>query len=216
MERTSGAAGKTRAPPFAILGLPHGPEASVVIVPEFRRFREEGIIIGRLLAGYGSLESALSSCVAMARNDIDMVLKAMFRTRGETQRVEIADAMRRPVFRAIGLENMFSETIGDMRYCLKIRNQFSHCQWHDDGSGNLCFVDMEEIAKSSAVITDLRGLTFHYVELALLILHEAYFIYTADCLLYLNYEGRLRAGTIASHERSRPRKVTRPPLHILH
>lgn len=185
-----------------------------MIVPQFQRFAAEGTIIGRLLAGYGSLESALSSCVAMGRNDIDMVLKAMFRARGETQRIDIADAIGRPSYRALHLESMFSEAIGDMRFCLKIRNQFSHCQWHDDLSGRLCFVDMEEIAESHTIITIPFPLTHNYLDTTLLANQEAYFLYVADCLLYLNYEGRLRAGTIPGHTFTRPKKVARPPLSL--
>jgi hypothetical protein len=79
-----------------------------MIVPEFQKFAAESMLIGRLLAGYGSLESALSSCVVMARDDLDMVLKAMFRTRGETQRIDIADAIGRPAYRTFRLEATFS------------------------------------------------------------------------------------------------------------
>lgn len=185
-----------------------------MIVPEFRRFHAEGALIGRLLAGYGNLESALNTCVAMARGDVDMVTKAMFRTRGETQRIDIADAIGRGCYLALGMGTMFSEAIGDMRYCLKIRNQFAHCQWHDDLSGRLCFVDMEEIAKSHAVITNLAGLTFHYLDTTILSAQELFFEYTANCLLFLDSEGRAKAGTIPSHPRARPKKVVRPPLHI--
>jgi hypothetical protein len=185
-----------------------------MIVPEFARFSAEGAVIGRLLAGYGNLESALSSCVAMAKNDLNMVLKAMFRARGETQRVDIADAIGRPAYGALNLETMFAEAISDIRYCLKIRNQYAHCQWHDDLTGRLCFIDMEEIAKPNAVITDLLGLTFHYLTPILLTEQEGFFVYVADCLLYLNYEGRLRAGRISNHSRLKPKKVTRPPLRI--
>ncbi len=184
-----------------------------MIVPEFQRFAEEGVVIGRLLAGYGSLESALSSCVAMARDDLDMVLKAMFRARGETQRIDIADAIGRPSYRTLGMETMFSEAIADMRYCLKVRNQYAHCNWHDDLTGRLCFIDMEEIARPHEIIKDLRGLTFHYLDGMLLRDQESYFIYVGDCLLYLNYEGRKKAGKLSTHALSKPPKVARPPLH---
>jgi hypothetical protein len=121
-------------------------------------------------------------------------------------RIEIADAIGRPAYRAVALEPVFSEAVADMRFCLKIRNQFSHCQWHDDLSGRLCFVDMEEIAKSNATITIPFNLTHHYLDTALLIEQEAYFVYVGDCLLYLVYEGRARAGKFASHTRIRPKK----------
>lgn len=184
------------------------------IVPEFAKFADEGILIGRLLAGYGSLESALSSCVAMAKDDLDTVLKAMFRARGETQRIDIADAIGRPLYRAQGFVNEFSEAIADMRYCLKIRNQFAHCHWHDDLSGKLCFVDMEEIAKPHKPIKDLLDLTFHYLDVALLTAQESYFVYVGDCLLYLNYEGRHQRGKIPKHALAMPKKVPRPPPYL--
>jgi hypothetical protein len=185
-----------------------------MIVPQFRKFPNEGGIIGRLLAGYGSLESALSSCVSMARDDLDMVIKTMFRARGETQRIDIADAIGRPSYRSLGLEDMFSEAVADMRFCLKVRNQYAHCQWHDDLTGKLCFVDMEEIAKEHTIIKDLLGLTFHYLDTSLLMRQEGYFVYVAECLLYLNYEGRRRAGKPTIHPRSRAKKVQRPLLFL--
>ena len=185
-----------------------------MIVPEFQRFSQEGTLVGRLVVGYGSLESALSSCVAMARDDLDMVLKTMFRTRGETQRIEIADAIGRPSYRALGMETVFSEAIGDLRYCLKIRNQYAHCQWHDDLTGRLCFVDMEEIATPHKIIQDLRGLTFHYLTVELLADQESFFVYVGACLLYLNFEGRRKAGKISTPRHAKPKKAIRPPLHI--
>jgi hypothetical protein len=185
-----------------------------MIVPEFGTFKQEGVIIGRLVTGYGALESTLSSCIAMGIGDFNVAIKTMFRARGETQRIEIADALGRPAYMDMGLGDMFSEAIADMRFCLKIRNQYAHCQWHDDNSGRICFVDMEDIAKEHAVLTNFLGLTFHYLTPTLLAEQEKYFEYVADCFLFLNYEGRRLAGTISTQIRSRPKKVLRPPLHV--
>ena len=55
----------------------------------FLRFSEEGSIIGRLLAGYTTLEVGLMNCVQVVRDDFDAVLKAMFRARSETSRIDI-------------------------------------------------------------------------------------------------------------------------------
>lgn len=186
-----------------------------MIVPEFQHFTAEGQIIGRLLAGYGSLESALSSCVAMGINNLDVAIKVMFRARGETQRIEVADALARPSYHALGMGPIFNEAIADMRYCLKIRNQFAHCHWHDDRTGNLCFVDMEELAKQNRRIADFSDLTFHYVTLQILRQQEAYFKYVANSFLYLNYEGRKKAGTIPMHAVLNPEKLDRPPRYLL-
>ena len=95
---------------------------ATTIMPVFGRYPQEGVIIGRLLAGYADLELELCFCVAFARNDLDMIFKSMFRSRGETQRVDIADAMGHQEYRALRLGTHFEEAIGGMRYCLKIRN----------------------------------------------------------------------------------------------
>src|SRR3546814_10168398 len=96
------------------------------IMPAFDTFPQEGAIIGRLLAGYGEIELSLCMCVVQARDDHDMVFKAMFRPRGETQRIDVADALGRKPYEDAGLGTPFGEVIGAARYCLKIRNPFSH------------------------------------------------------------------------------------------
>ncbi len=88
------------------------------IMPAFGRYPQEGAIIGRLLAGYADLELELCFCVACARDDFDMVFKSMFRSRGETQRVDIADAMGRQEYRALRLGTYFEEAIAGMGFCL--------------------------------------------------------------------------------------------------
>ena len=57
----------------------------------FTKFNNEGIIIGRLLASYAELELSLFHCVNVTRDDFDTVYKAMFRERGESRRINIAD-----------------------------------------------------------------------------------------------------------------------------
>ena len=117
-----------------------------IILPAFDRYPQEAAIIGRLLAGYGELEFELYHCVAGITGDFDTVFKVMFRPRGETQRIDIADSMGRTRFRDVDLGDRFSEAVSDMRYCRKIRNQYAHCTWHNDYSGRFGFVQLEEIA----------------------------------------------------------------------
>jgi hypothetical protein len=190
-----------------------------LIVPQFHDFPEEAAILGQLLAGYGSLEYALSLCVGMARNDLDMVIKAMFRPRGETQRIQVADALGRAPYRKADLENEFSEAIAGMRFCLKIRNQYAHCQWHTPLEKPLCFIDMQEIAEPNKIIADFNRLTFHYIDATLLAEQEMFFVYVGDCFQFLNWEGRKRAGTVASDTivipSEMPKKMQRPRLYIL-
>src|SRR4051795_4185228 len=110
----------------------------------FLKFHKEASIIGRLLAGYATLALGLMNCVQNVRDDFDAVLKAMFRPRGETSRIDIADALGRHFYHDRGLGTEFAMGIGAVRHCLKIRNQYAHCVWYDDKSGKLAFVNLEE------------------------------------------------------------------------
>ena len=93
----------------------------------FAKFHDEAAIIGRLLAGYADLEIDLMHCAQVVRDDLDTVLKSMFRARGETVRIDIADAFGRQHYGALGLASEFAMAIGAVRHCLKIRNQYAHC-----------------------------------------------------------------------------------------
>jgi hypothetical protein len=107
------------------------------ILTAFVKYPEEGAIIGHLITAYATLEIDLLNCVVAARNDFDAALKALFRTRGETQRIDVADALGRQLYCQHNLGTAFSMAIGALRHCLKMRNQYAHCNWYDDRSG--CF-----------------------------------------------------------------------------
>jgi hypothetical protein len=186
---------------------------SKMIMPAFHKFRTEAAIIGRLLAGYAELEIDLLHCVSMAREDFDAVLKAMFRARGETQRINIADALGRQLYHAKGLGTDFDMAISAVRYCLKIRNQYSHCNWYDDNTGRLAFVNVEEIASGNQPIAGFDALTRYYVDPPTLELQEQYFGYADALLAYANYEGRYRAGKLKDQILKKPPHTTQPPLH---
>src|SRR4051794_31432912 len=78
----------------------------------FQLCPEEGAIIGRLLAGYGELEVDLALCVAATLDDdVDTAFRIMFRLRGESQRIEIADAFIQQHYSA-GLRSEYGEALG--------------------------------------------------------------------------------------------------------
>jgi hypothetical protein len=62
-------------------------------MPTSQKFQQEREIIGHLLMRYGEMELDVCNCVSMGLDDLDMTLKAMFRARGETLRIDIAEAM---------------------------------------------------------------------------------------------------------------------------
>ena len=81
-------------------------------MPAFQKFRLEGEIIGRLVVGYGEMELDLCHCIAQGIGDLDMALKAMFRARGETSRIDITEAMGQKVYVSLGIGATFREAIG--------------------------------------------------------------------------------------------------------
>src|SRR5262249_34950558 len=121
----------------------------------------------RLLASYANLEIALLNCVANVRRDFDGVFKSMFCTRSVNQRINVGDALGRQIYDNYGLGNDFSIGGRAMPYCLRIRNQYAHCNWYDDNSGQLAFVNLEELSDLNAQVADLRGHTTHHVDASL-------------------------------------------------
>lgn len=184
-----------------------------MVMPAFHKFPNEAAIIGRLLAGYAELEIDLFNCVQVAREDFDSVLKAMFRARGETRRIDVADALGRQLYHAAGLGNDFDIAVSAVRYCLRIRNQYSHCNWYDDLSGRLAFVNVEQIVKSNQPIRDFDSLTRYYIDVPTLEAQEQYFSYADALLTYANHEGRLRSGKLKTKVFDQPAQVAQPALH---
>lgn len=104
---------------------------------------------------YGELELDLMNCVQVARGyDLDSTLKAMFRVRGETNRLDIADAPGHAPYFLRELSTEFKEMMNAVRYCLKIRNRYSHAYWHAPGK-ELCYLSLEELAKEDLFVKDL-------------------------------------------------------------
>jgi hypothetical protein len=181
------------------------------ILYAFIRFPQEGGIVGRILAGYGELEFELSVCLTGVLRSESTAIRALFRTKGEETRILLADALMRPTFEEAGLIHPFAETIGDLNWCRKIRNQYAHCHWYDSPSEGLSFVDIEKPAKASAS-GPLLERKFR-IKLPELELQEAYFVYVRKCLWHLDYAHRKWAGLETILQYVRPPKLERPPLH---
>ncbi|HUU42096.1 MAG TPA: hypothetical protein VMW42_14265 [Desulfatiglandales bacterium] len=182
----------------------------------FTKLKNEGLIIGRLLAGYADLELNLFHCVNVTREDFDTIYKAMFKVRGETRRIDMADIFGRQNYHKLGLGTQFEMAISSIRYCLKIRNQYSHCNWRDDYSGNLAFAYLEEIAEKNSIVKDLKDLTIRHVDKRTLIQQEQYFEYTDSLLEWVNFEGRRVAGKPSTPQKPAPKQLKRPPLYMHH
>jgi hypothetical protein len=121
--------------------------------------------------------NAQHSFYPIVRLDFDTVLKAMFRARGETARIDIADAFGRHYYDGLKLGTEFSIAISATRYCLRIRNQYAHCAWWNDHSGKLAFANLEDIAKANTFLNDLVTLPTYHVDVPILSDQEKFFVY---------------------------------------
>src|SRR5204862_532905 len=124
----------------------------------------------------------------------DAVLKHLFSKRGEARRINEGERIGRPAYQALNLNQEFDEAFDAMRYCRVIRNQWAHCEWWDDNSGQLAFANIEEIARVATPIPNLRALNPEHVDVPLLVQQEAFYVYVDELFRWVNFEGRRRAG----------------------
>lgn len=166
----------------------------MTILRAFQDFPNEAALIGRMLAGYADLEIDLMHCAKSVHGDLDLALKSMFRGRGNAQRIDIADVLARQQYHALGIDQDFERAIGAVRHCLKIRNQYAHCTWWNDNSGELAFANLEDLARLHVPVQDLHGLDVHHVTVPHLQLQFSYFEYADDLLVGVIQEGNRRGG----------------------
>ena len=120
------------------------------INPAFHRYPQEEALIGCLLGSFGEVEYQIVLSAARAHDHTlhphFSVLRALYRLRATSSRIEAADAFMRPVFEGLGLVEEYRQMSAAVRHSLKIRNQFSHCNWADHAAGGLFFADLEDSA----------------------------------------------------------------------
>jgi hypothetical protein len=180
----------------------------VLHFPAFDRYPTEANLIGRLLAIYGDMEFDLMNCVASV-HDLDLALKALFRPRGESARIDVADALARHAYVEAGFETEFSEAIGNFRFCLSVRNQYAHCQWYDSPDIGLGFVDVQKMAESTKHLS-LVNLLVCPIDVPLLTQQSDYFGYVQDCLRYLANAYAQHQKRRVTFELSKPARVQQP------
>ena len=186
----------------------------MTVLRAFAEYPAEAALIGRMLAGYADLEIDLMHCARAVRGDLDLALKAMFRGRGNSQRIDLAVAIARRPYDELGLAAEFDAAIAAVRYCLRIRNLYAHCIWWNDNSGELAFANLEELAKLNVVVTDLRDLTVNHVNVAHLQSQFSYFEYSDSMVLGVLQEGKRRAGKPDHPDVVIPAAVAAPPVTI--
>jgi len=180
------------------------------ILRAFLDFPSEAVLIGRMLAGYADLEIDLMNCAKAVQTDLDTTLREMFGQRGNSQRIDIANRLACQAYNELGIGMEFEMAVEAVRHCLRIRNQYAHCTWWNDNSGQLALANLEELATQDVPIINLHGLTVNHVTVEHLESQLAYFEY-GDCLLiWVIQEGNDRAGRPAFPNRVFPEAVPQP------
>ena len=167
-------------------------------------------VIGKILLDYTQLEFAFCQCVGSALNDQEAAIRCMFRLRGGDVRIQVGDAICRPRYDGIGMKDAYDAGLGALRYATKIRNQYAHAQWVDWDENNLCFVDLEKVART-AVGSMLVNL--NRVDLQLLQTQEKYMEYSSDWLWHLHSMFEQKANRSPNYVFPPPKIIEQPNLH---
>ena len=188
----------------------------MIFNPAFERCPNEALIIARILGGYGELELLLALCLANVLGDNRKALRVMFRTRGETPRINTADALIASDYEACGLKAEYADALGAIRQSLKIRNSLAHSHWADVALAP----SFETYALFYVALGDaaLPAEKFEYkwmhAEINLLKEMEGYCGYARQSLMYLQWEWQIRKGTRPHNAIPKPTKQQPPTSRI--
>ena len=78
---------------------------------------DEGIVIGRLLAGYGEIEMAMCACLVAVEGMLDIPIRRLFDTRGAENRIKAAKKALQIDFANAGLLADLTQALADMDWC---------------------------------------------------------------------------------------------------
>jgi hypothetical protein len=175
----------------------------------------EGIIIGKLLAGYGEIELEMCGCLIAVEGIYDAPIRKIFTDRGAEKRIKIGKNVLQADFANANLVAELTEALEDMEWCRNIRNQYAHCAWYWTAQEGLCFVNLEELACQPKMILDLTE-SRRRVDVPLLQKQEEYFWYVKQCFMHLTNAYKAWASKAALPSSSvypKPTKIARPPKH---
>ena len=183
------------------------------INPAFQRHHLEAALIGRIVVHFGELEVSFCQNNSIALDTHVPLMKALYSLKATSSRIDFMDGLIRNLYLVHKLEKEYDIAITMLRYCLRIRNLFAHCNWADaptDVAAGLFYADLQDSAKTP----DLRH-DWKHVDVSLLQRHEDYFAETMEWLSFLHHEIAIRQGRLQSHVWPRPSELAQPPLHNL-
>jgi hypothetical protein len=179
------------------------------LLSEFDDFPRERNLIGEMLLAYGELEFVLVSSISQALSvDIDTSTRILFRVRGESARLLVADAILRPTFSRHQLEAKWITAFSAANHCKNIRNQYAHCHWqlHE---GKLYFINLDEEATDNG---EILNVTFFPIDLSLIERQYAYLEYAAAYLYFLDDRLARKLGKeLSTPPFPEPKSIPQPP-----
>jgi hypothetical protein len=178
------------------------------INPAFERFPAEASLVGQILSAFGELEITVCRNAGQALQSFITVMRTLYKLRMTSSRMDVADGLSRPTFAAYDLGADYDSTMIMVRHCLKIRNQFAHCNWADHPTSGLFFADLETSAQNENFEH-----FFKHIDQPILTEQLEYFRITLEWLEFINHELAVKLGKLSSHVWPRPPAPTQPPLH---
>jgi hypothetical protein len=183
----------------------------MAINPAFQRHSNEAALIGRIVVHFGELEYGFCRNAGHALGMYIPLMKALYSLRATSSRIDFADGLIRNLYQGHNLTQEYDISIVMLKYCLRIRNLFAHCNWGDDATliaAGLFYADLQDSAK-----TDHLWLNWKHVDVPLLTQQEDYFSETMEWFNYLHHELSLRQGLLQSHAWPKPKELTQSLLH---
>ena len=179
-----------------------------MLLLEFENFPKEKALIGEMVIAYGEIEFAIATILGSIHGqDANIATRILFRVKGESPRLEVADAIIRPVMENSGLVGKWDCAYGAAKYCKNIRNQYTHCHWWAEKE-LLMFLNFDRMAeKRVGVLTT----NFEPIDLPLIERQHQYFDYCTRLLYFLHTEYRRRVGISPIPDVSEPKSIPEPP-----
>lgn len=110
-----------------------------MINPAFLKYPDEAKLLGELVLGYGELDLSFCMMCGIATKRKFELLHAVNQVRSESARLEIAHALSVNAFRELGLQAEYARVHKAVKYCMRVRNQWSHASWGDLDPHGLAF-----------------------------------------------------------------------------
>lgn len=178
-----------------------------MINPAFIAYPDEAALLGAMIIGYGELDLSFAHMAGLVVGQTYAVLDACHSVRSESARLDIAHALAAAAFKRANLESEYTYTHASTRFCLRLRNQFTHSQWADMDEG-LSFTNAEGAFKAP-----LTKIAWKRIDLDLLKKQEAYFEHTRLCILTLVHllEQRGKSRFVPFHL---PPRIPQPRMHL--